>query len=50
LGLIKTRDPLSENVHLTKIGAMGGVLAGVAAGSLARFARGGLASRKAKDA
>jgi hydroxysqualene synthase len=43
LGLIKTRDPLSENVHLTKIGAMGGVLAGVAAGSLARFARGGFA-------
>jgi hypothetical protein len=50
LGLIKTRDPLSENVHLTKIGAMGGVLAGIAAGSLARFARGGFASRKAKDA
>jgi hydroxysqualene synthase len=50
LGLIKTRDPLSEHVHLTKIGAMGGVLAGVAAGSLARFARGGFASRKAKDA
>jgi squalene synthase HpnC len=50
LGLIKTRDPLSENVHLTKIGAMGGMLAGVAAGSLARFARSGLASRKAKDA
>jgi squalene synthase HpnC len=50
LGLIKTRDPLSENVHLTKIGAMGGVLAGVAAGSLARFARGSSASRNAKDA
>jgi hydroxysqualene synthase len=50
LGLIKTRDPLSENVHLTKIGAMGSVLAGVAAGSLARFARGGFASRRAKDA
>jgi squalene synthase HpnC len=50
LGLIKTRDPLSENVHLTKIGAMGGVLAGVAAGSLARFARGSFASRNAKDA
>jgi hydroxysqualene synthase len=50
LGLIKTRDPLSENVHLTKIGAMGGVLGGVAAGSLARFARGGFASRRAKDA
>jgi squalene synthase HpnC len=50
LGLIKTRDPLSENVHLTRIGAIGSVLAGVAAGSLARFARGGFASRRAKDA
>jgi squalene synthase HpnC len=50
LGLIKTRDPLSEDVRLTKIGAMGSVLAGVAAGSLARFARGGFASRRAKDA
>jgi hydroxysqualene synthase len=50
LGLIKTRDPLSENVHLTKIGAMGGVLAGVASGLLARFGRGGFASRQAKDA
>lgn len=50
LGLIKTRDPLRENVHLTKIGAMASVLAGVAAGSLARFARGGIASRRAKDA
>jgi squalene synthase HpnC len=50
LGLIKTRDPLSENVHLTKIGAMGGVLAGVASGLRARVGRGGLASRQAKDA
>jgi phytoene/squalene synthetase len=50
LGLIKTRDPLSENVHLTKIGAMGGVLAGAASGLLARFGRGGFASRQAKDA
>jgi hydroxysqualene synthase len=50
LGLIKTRDPLSENVHLTKIGAMGGVLAGVAAGSLARLVRGGFASHRSKDA
>ena len=49
-GLIKTRDPLSENVHLTKIGAMGGLLAGVASGLLARFGRGGFASRQAKDA
>ena len=50
LRLIKTRDPLSENVHLTKIGAMGGTLAGVAAGSLTRFARGGFASHRSKDA
>jgi squalene synthase HpnC len=35
--LIKTRDPLSENVHLTKIGVMGGTLAGVATGSFARL-------------
>jgi squalene synthase HpnC len=50
LGLIKTRDPLSENVHLTKIGVMGGTLAGIAAGSLARLARGGVASHRSKDA
>jgi hydroxysqualene synthase len=50
LGLIKTRDPLREDVHLTKIGAMGGVLTGVASGLLARFGRGGCASRQAKDA
>jgi squalene synthase HpnC len=50
LGLIKTRDPLSENVHLTKIGAMGGVLMGVVAGSLARLARAGFASHRSKDA
>lgn len=50
LGLIKTRDPLSENVHLTKIGAMGGMLAGVVAGSRARLVRGGFASHRSKDA
>ncbi len=50
LGMIKTRDPLSENVHLTKFGAMRGALVGMAAGSLARFARGGPASRKARNA
>jgi squalene synthase HpnC len=44
--LLERRDPLSENVHLTKIGVMGGTLAGVAAGSFARFARGGLASQR----
>jgi squalene synthase HpnC len=50
LRLIKIRDPLSENVHLTKIGVMGGTLAGVAAGSFARLARGGFASHRSKDA
>jgi len=50
LRLIKTRDPLSENVHLTKIGVMASTLAGVAAGSLARLARGGFASHRSKDA
>jgi hydroxysqualene synthase len=50
LRLIATRDPLSENVHLTKIGVMGGTLAGVAAGSFARLARGGFASHRSKDA
>jgi hypothetical protein len=48
--LIKIRDPLSENVHLTKIGVMGGTLAGVATGSCARLARGPLASHRSKDA
>lgn len=50
LQLIKTRDPLSENVHLSKIGVMAGTLAGVAAGSFARLARGGVASHRSKDA
>lgn len=50
LRLIKTRDPLSENVHLTKIGAMGGTLAGVAAAVLGRLVQGGLASHRSKDA
>jgi hydroxysqualene synthase len=50
LGMIKTRDPLSENVHLTKFGAMRGALMGMAAGSLARFARGSVASRRTRNA
>jgi squalene synthase HpnC len=48
--LLQRRDPLSENVHLTKIGVMGGTLMGVAAGSFARLARGGFASHRSKDA
>jgi hydroxysqualene synthase len=50
LELIKTRDPLSENVHLTKIGVMGGTLAGVATGSFARLVRGRFAAHGSKDA
>jgi hydroxysqualene synthase len=50
LGLIKTRDPLSENVHLTKIGVMGGTLAGVATGSFARLVKGRFAVHGSKDA
>ena len=50
LRLLKARDPLSENVHLTRIGVMGVTLDGVAAGSLARLARGGVASHRSKDA
>jgi hydroxysqualene synthase len=48
--LLETRDPLRENVHLTRIGVMGGTLAGVAAGAFARLARGGFASHRSKDA
>jgi squalene synthase HpnC len=48
--LLERRDPLSENVHLTKIGVMGGTLAGVAAGAFARFARGGFALQRSNDA
>jgi len=50
LGMIKARDPLSQNVHLSKIGAMRCALAGLAAGSLARFARGGMASCRTRNA
>jgi hydroxysqualene synthase len=50
LRLIKTRDPLSDNVHLTRIGVMGGTLFGVAAGTYARLARGAFTSHRSKDA
>ncbi len=49
-GLIKIRDPLSENVHLTKIGVMASTVTGVAGASFARVARGGFASHRSKDA
>jgi len=50
LRLIKTRDPLSDNVHLTRIGVMGGTLIGVGRGICARLARGPFASHRSKDA
>ena len=50
LEMIKTRDPLSENVHLTKFGAMRCALAGMAVGSLARFGRGSVAARRTRNA
>jgi squalene synthase HpnC len=50
LGMIKTRDPLSQNVHLSKFGAMRCALVGTAAGSLARFGRGSVASRRPRNA
>jgi squalene synthase HpnC len=50
LRLIKTRDPLSDNVHLTRIGVMGGTLFGVGRGICARLARGPFASHRSKDA
>jgi hydroxysqualene synthase len=50
LGMIKTRDPLSENVHLSKFGAMRSALVGLATGSLTRFARGAMASRRTRNA
>jgi squalene synthase HpnC len=49
LRLIKTRDPLADNVHLTRSGVMGGVLSGVTAGAFARLARGRV-SHRSKDA
>jgi squalene synthase HpnC len=50
VGLLIARDPLSENVRLGKPGMMQALLAGVAAGSLARIRRGAVpadASRRA---
>jgi hydroxysqualene synthase len=40
VGLLIARDPLSENVRLGKLGMMQALLAGVAAGTLARLRRG----------
>jgi hydroxysqualene synthase len=41
VGLIASRDPLSENVHLTKLGVMRAALAGVVGGTLSRLRRSG---------
>ncbi len=50
LQLIQSRDPLSENVHLSKFGVMGGTLAGVAAAAFAKLTRGGFISHRSRDA
>jgi squalene synthase HpnC len=50
VGLLAARDPLSENVHLTKIAVVGAALAGVAAGSLSRLRRSRLAAGLSRGA
>ena len=50
VGLLASRDPLSENVHLTKAGVMQAALAGVAAGTLIRLRRSGLADGVSRGA
>jgi hydroxysqualene synthase len=49
-GLLASRDPLSENVHLAKAGMMQAALAGVAAGTLTRLRRSGLAAGVSRGA
>jgi hypothetical protein len=48
--LLASRDPLSQNVHLTKPGMMQAALAGVAAGTLTRLRRSGLAAGVSRGA
>ena len=50
VGLLAARDPLSENVHLTKVAVVGAALAGVAAGSLSRLRRSRLAAGLSRGA
>jgi hypothetical protein len=50
VGLLAAHDPLSENVHLTKIAVVGAALAGVAAGSLSRLRRSRLAAGLSRGA
>ena len=49
LHLIKTRDPLADNVHLTKMGVAAGVLSGVAGETFARLAPGGGVQHRSKE-
>ncbi len=48
--LIETRDPLCDNVHLTKFGIMGCALKGMVVGSFSRLARIGFMPHRSKDA
>jgi len=50
VGLLVSRDPLSEDVRLSKFGMMQAVLAGVAAGSLTRVRRSGAAAGLSRGA
>jgi hydroxysqualene synthase len=50
VGLLAGRDPLSDNVHLTKVAVVGAALAGVAAGSLSRLRRSRLAAGLSRGA
>jgi squalene synthase HpnC len=50
VGLLAVRDPLSENVHLTKTAVIEATLAGVAAGSLSRLRRSRLAAGLSRGA
>jgi squalene synthase HpnC len=50
VGLVASRDPLSENVHLTKAAVIEAALAGVAAGSLSRWRRSRLAAGLSRGA
>jgi hydroxysqualene synthase len=50
VGLIASRDPLSENVHLTRTGVIGGTIAGIATAAFSRLKRRSLALHRSKDA
>jgi squalene synthase HpnC len=50
VGMLMTRDPLSENVRLRKFGIIQAALAGIAAGSLSRLRRRGPAAGMSRGA